>query len=107
MNLVRQTGKYFPDFSPSTTTTTRGVWRAERTLFPPVFSEATPARPASLLTMSTLTLPLRNPAFALKLPNALHVARSLIRGEVLLDYGRALDDHVERVFIELHGTIQT
>lgn len=56
--------------------------------------------------MSSLALPLGKPAFALKLANALHVSGSTIRGELLLDYGLAIDDNVERVTVELHGTIQ-
>lgn len=55
--------------------------------------------------MSTVALPHTKPAFTLKLPNALHVSGSMIRGELLLDYARALDDNIERVYVELQGTI--
>ena len=57
--------------------------------------------------MSSLTLTLNDPAFELDVPNALYVTGASIRGELLLDYPRALNENVERVCVELQGFIRT
>ncbi|KAH9945341.1 uncharacterized protein BXZ73DRAFT_96330 [Epithele typhae] len=56
---------------------------------------------------SAVHLPPDEPPFSVKLPNTIWVFGQPIRGELTIDYRRALEENLERVVLELRGTIYT
>lgn len=54
-----------------------------------------------------ISSPLRKPAFTVSLPPTLYVSGGFVVGEVELDYEVVCDDDIERIYVELQGTLQT
>ncbi|KAI0711963.1 hypothetical protein C8T65DRAFT_647163 [Cerioporus squamosus] len=62
---------------------------------------------SSTTSQSAYSLAMRKTAFHLTLPPTIYVSGGTVMGEVELDYEAALDDDIERVYVELQGTIKT
>ncbi|RPD75260.1 hypothetical protein L226DRAFT_570906 [Lentinus tigrinus ALCF2SS1-7] len=56
---------------------------------------------------SAYSLAMRKPAFRLTLPPTIYVSGGSVVGVLELDHELALDDDIDRVYVELQGTIQT
>ncbi len=50
---------------------------------------------------------MRKPALHLTVPATIYVAGGSVMGEVELNHELALEDDIERVYVELQGTIKT
>ena len=59
------------------------------------------------MSQSAYSLAMRKPAFHVTLPPTVYVSGGSVMGEVELDYELALDDDIERVYVELQGTLRT
>ncbi|TFK93957.1 hypothetical protein K466DRAFT_642486 [Polyporus arcularius HHB13444] len=62
---------------------------------------------SSITTQSAYSLAMRKPALHLTVPATIYVAGGSVMGEVELNHELALEDDIERVYVELQGTIKT